>query len=69
VGVEIGGIVGVYLAIPLMASVRVIWQMCATHETVVGDGSRRPAAAAEVLASTPPADASVGAIPAHAKAD
>ncbi len=29
VGAEIGGIVGVYFAIPLMASMRVIWRVCA----------------------------------------
>ncbi len=29
VGAEIGGIVGIYLAIPLIASMRVFWSVCA----------------------------------------
>jgi predicted PurR-regulated permease PerM len=29
VGAEIGGIVGIYLAIPLMAAMRVIWRLTA----------------------------------------
>ncbi|MGO9434246.1 MAG: AI-2E family transporter [Terracidiphilus sp.] len=32
VGGEIGGIVGIYLAVPLMASMRVIWRVCAGPE-------------------------------------
>jgi predicted PurR-regulated permease PerM len=32
VGGEIGGIVGIYLSIPLVAALRVIWKACiATH--------------------------------------
>lgn len=33
VGAEIGGIVGIYLAIPVMASLRVIWRACAGEQT------------------------------------
>jgi predicted PurR-regulated permease PerM len=69
-GAEVGGIVGVYLAIPLMASVRVIWQMCTASEPVAGHSRCHAAGATELLASpTPPAVAYVGAIPAGAKAD
>ena len=32
VGAEIGGIVGIYLAVPLMASIRVIWRACAGQQ-------------------------------------
>jgi predicted PurR-regulated permease PerM len=32
-GAEIGGIVGIYLAVPLMASMRVIWRVGATKQT------------------------------------
>ncbi len=32
VGAEIGGIVGIYLAVPVMASMRVIWRACAGAE-------------------------------------
>jgi predicted PurR-regulated permease PerM len=32
VGAEIGGIVGIYLAVPLMASMGVIWRVCAGAE-------------------------------------
>ena len=32
IGAEIGGIVGIYLAIPLMASLRLIWRACAEPE-------------------------------------
>lgn len=32
VGAEIGGIVGIYLAVPLMASIRVIWRAYATQQ-------------------------------------
>jgi len=33
VGAEVGGIVGVYLAIPLMASTRAIWRVCVEEPT------------------------------------
>ncbi len=33
VGAEIGGIVGIYLAVPLMASMRVIWGVCGGAQT------------------------------------
>jgi predicted PurR-regulated permease PerM len=70
VGAEVGGIVGVYLAIPVMASVRVIWQMCAAREPIAGENRRRPAATTGLLTSpTPRPVAYVEAIPAHAKAD
>jgi len=32
-GGEIGGIVGIYLSVPLMASMRVIWRVCAEEQT------------------------------------
>jgi len=32
IGAEIGGIVGIFLAVPLMASMRVIWRVCADPE-------------------------------------
>jgi predicted PurR-regulated permease PerM len=32
VGAEIGGIVGIYLAVPLMASIRVIWRACVRQQ-------------------------------------
>ena len=71
VGAEVGGIVGVYLAIPVMASVRVIWQMCAAREPLATESRRRPAAATTGLPTspTPRPVAYVEAIPAHAKAD
>jgi hypothetical protein len=70
VGAEGGGIVGIYLAIPLIASVRVIWQMCAAPETTAGHSRRHPAATTALPALlTEPALVCVGAIPAHAKAD
>lgn len=50
-GAEIGGVVGVYLAIPLMAAMRLIWQLYATRETIVDESSRRSAAAVELLSS------------------
>ena len=42
VGAEVGGIIGIFLAVPLMASMRVIWRICATSEQ-----------GAESLATTP----------------
>ena len=36
VGAEIGGIVGIYLAVPLMASMRVIWRACVEEQTERG---------------------------------
>ncbi len=33
VGAEVGGIVGIYLAVPLMASMRVIWRACGGEQT------------------------------------
>jgi len=70
VGAEVGGIVGVYLAIPLMASVRVIWQMWAAREPIAPKSRLRPVASTELLAPPAPGHVDyVGAIPAHAKAD
>jgi len=70
VGAEIGGIVGVYLAIPLVASVRVIWRMCAAPEAVAGEGRSHRALPTELPASlSEPALACLGPIPADAKAD
>jgi predicted PurR-regulated permease PerM len=69
-GAEVGGIIGVYLAIPLMASVRVIWQMCAASEPLASHSRRHAAAVTEFLTSpSPPAVAYAGAISADAKAD
>jgi predicted PurR-regulated permease PerM len=34
VGAEIGGIVGIFLAVPVMASVRVIWNACADQASL-----------------------------------
>jgi predicted PurR-regulated permease PerM len=67
VGAEVGGIVGVYLAIPLTASVRVIWQMYATTE-IGGESSRRSAVSTEP-GPLVPAVAHRDAVPAHTKAD
>jgi predicted PurR-regulated permease PerM len=39
VGAEIGGIVGIYLAVPLMASARVIWCTCAPAQNGRGNHS------------------------------
>lgn len=70
VGAEVGGIIGVYLAIPLMASVRVIWEMCTTGEKRTAVVGRHSAAAAELLRSPSPLDAAyVGAIRTQAEAD
>lgn len=67
VGAEVGGIVGVYLAIPLMASLRVVWQMCATREPMLGD-RRRPVGKTELVSSPAPQPLEfVGAIVAHAR--
>ena len=44
VGAEIGGIVGIYLAVPVMASMRVIWRACAGPE---GNDPFQPALTAE----------------------
>jgi len=43
VGAEIGGIVGIYLSVPLMASMRLIWRACAEERT---GGGRHPDATA-----------------------
>jgi predicted PurR-regulated permease PerM len=70
VGAEVGGIVGVYLAIPLIASVRVIWQMCAAPETIEGHSSRHTAATTALpFPLTEPALVCVGVILSHSKAD
>lgn len=47
VGAEIGGIVGIYLAVPLIASIRVIWRGCGGGQTGQGyhrysDASAKP---------------------------
>jgi len=36
VGAEVGGIIGIYLAVPVVASVRVIWQACASPDLAGG---------------------------------
>lgn len=70
VGAEVGGIVGVYLAIPLVASVRVIWRMCATPEAVAGESPSHRALPTKLPASlTGPALACQEPIPTHAKPD
>jgi len=48
VGAEIGGIVGIYLAVPVMASMRVIWRACAGAE---GNYQFHPALTAEAPSS------------------
>jgi len=48
VGAEIGGIVGIYLAVPVMASMRVIWRACAGAE---GNYQFQPALAVEAPSS------------------
>jgi predicted PurR-regulated permease PerM len=48
VGAEIGGIVGIYLAVPVMASMRVIWCACAGAE---GNYQFQPALTAEAPSS------------------
>ena len=48
VGAEIGGIVGIYLAVPVMASMRVIWRGCAGPE---GNYQFQPALTAEAPSS------------------
>ena len=63
-------LVGVYLAIPLMASVRVIWQMSAAKDPRAAESRRPPAATTTLLTSSSPGRvAYVEAIPTHAKAD
>lgn len=52
VGAEIGGIVGIYLAIPLMASMRVIWRACAGEQTQLQDDSSLAANASPSLVET-----------------
>jgi predicted PurR-regulated permease PerM len=45
VGAEIGGIVGIYFAVPIMAGMRVIWRVCAgtpTEEGYEQDGTANP---------------------------
>jgi predicted PurR-regulated permease PerM len=48
VGAEIGGIVGIYLAVPVMASMRVIWRACPGPE---GNHQFQPAFTAEAPSS------------------
>ncbi len=48
VGAEIGGIVGIYLAVPVMASMRVIWRACTEAE---GNYPFHPALTAEAPSS------------------
>jgi predicted PurR-regulated permease PerM len=70
VGAEVGGIIGIYLAIPLMASMRVIWQMCVVRESTAGDNRRHPADKTGLLSSpTSHPVPYVVAIPAQAEAD
>jgi len=45
VGAEIGGIVGIYLAVPMMASFCIIWRSIAEERTKRGCVSDREAAA------------------------
>jgi len=45
VGAELGGIVGIYLAVPMMASFRIIWRSAAEEQTKRGCVSDRGAAA------------------------
>jgi predicted PurR-regulated permease PerM len=45
VGAEIGGIVGIYLAVPMMASFCIIWRSVAEERTKRGCVSDREAAA------------------------
>jgi predicted PurR-regulated permease PerM len=45
VGAELGGIVGIYLAVPMMASFRIIWCSVAAEQTKRGCVSDREAAA------------------------
>ena len=45
VGAEIGGIVGIYLAVPMMASVCIIWRSVVEERLVRGYVSDRKAAA------------------------
>jgi len=52
VGAEIGGIVGIYLAIPLMASLRVIWRACTGEQTRYQDDSSLAAKASSSLVET-----------------
>src|SRR6266496_571843 len=52
VGAEIGGIVGIYLAVPLMASMRVIWrveksQTTQRHHSIPGPDVKAPSTLAE----------------------
>lgn len=58
VGAEMGGIVGVYLAIPVMASARVIWRMCAAPEVVAGES--RPDLALPTELPSPLSEAALG---------
>jgi predicted PurR-regulated permease PerM len=68
VGAEVGGIVGVYLAIPFVASVRVVWHICAargTSETMARHTIKGLSGAEQPVRPT----AMVAAVPAHAKAE
>jgi predicted PurR-regulated permease PerM len=66
IGAEVGGIVGVYLAVPLMASLRIIWRMCvASKATAI---HRRRSSTPELASSLAPVEY-VGAVSAHVKAD
>ncbi len=57
-GAEIGGIVGIYLAVPLMASMRVIWRVGARKQTgqgyhsLSGDDVRAPSSSLVEAATT-----------------
>ena len=67
VGAEVGGIIGVYLAIPLVASARVIWGMVAAA-AARDESHRYRAAPTELPASlTESALGQIGPIPVHAK--
>jgi len=52
VGAEIGGIVGIYLAIPVMASLRVIWRACTGEQTHLQNDSSLAAKAPSSLVET-----------------
>lgn len=70
VGAEVGGIVGIYLAIPFMASVRVIWQTSAARESNASERGLRPAATTELLTSSSPHSVGyIEPVAAHANAD
>src|SRR5262249_25238951 len=54
VGAELGGLVGIYLAVPLAAAVRVVWRLCA-REAALQNPQQDPEVTAEapsILAET-----------------